>query len=200
MPASSSRRIFLSTSAHWLATAPFAAALTARLSAQETRGVVRTPDAPSPAKVQLQSAQAHPKRPSLPLEKVQLVVGQAHRSLASVKDLVDVHPMLANASWDWGGGDFETPLQAAAHTGQREIAEYLLRKNARPDLFAAAMLGDLDFVRAAFVSNPRAHEIPGPHGFTLLHCAKQGGTPATDVVDWLIGRGAVALQLPLTLD
>ena len=198
MPDPTSRRFFLTTSAHWLATVPLAAALSSRLAAQEKPS--GAPGVSLPPRVQLQSTQARPKRPSLPLEKVQTIVGQAHRSLAQVKDLVDVHPMLANASWDWGGGDFETPLQAAAHTGQREIAEYLLRKNARPDLFAAAMLGDLDVVRAAFVKNPRTHEIPGPHGFTLLHCAKQGGEPAKEVFDWLIGRGAVALQLPLTLD
>lgn len=139
------------------------------------------------------------KLPMLKLENVQTAVGQSHRSLAKVKELVDAYPLLANASWDWGGGDFETPLQAAAHTGQREIAEYLLTKHARLDLYAAAMLGHLEFVQAAFVANPRAHEIPGPHGFTLLHCAKQGGEPANEVYKWLIGRGASDLRRPLLL-
>lgn len=103
--------------------------------------------------------------------------------------LVDETPLLANACWDWGGGDFETPLQAAAHTGGRAIAEYLLSKGARLDIFAAAMLGQLEFVRAAMVVDPRVHEIPGPHGFTLLHCAMTGRDESKHVYDWLLANG-----------
>jgi hypothetical protein len=130
-----------------------------------------------------------PKPPALAPEKVQATVGQAHRSLENVRKLVEETPLLANSSWDWGGGDFETPLQAAAHTGQREIAEYLLSKGARIEIYAAAMLGQLAFVQAVLALNPKAHEIPGPHGFTLLHCAKQGGAGAQPVVDWLLAHG-----------
>ena len=139
-----------------------------------------------------------PKPPALPPDKVQATVGQAHRSLENVMKLVEETPLLANACWDWGGGDFETPLQAAAHTGGRNIAEYLLSKNARIDIYAAAMLGQLDFVRAVLALNPRAHEIPGPHGFTLLHCAKQGGETSKPVFDWLLAQGVPeVLQRPL---
>ena len=95
-------------------------------------------------------------------------------------------PTLLYATWDWGGGDFETPLQAAAHTGGHAIAEYLLSKGARLDIYAAAMLGQLDFIKAVLALNPKAHEIPGPHGFTLLHCAKQGGEKSRPVYDWLL--------------
>jgi hypothetical protein len=130
-----------------------------------------------------------PKPPALPPEKVQATVGQAHRSLEAVRALVDETPLLVNACWDWGGGDFETPLEAAAHTGRREIAEFLLARGARPSLFAAAMLGQLELVRAFLALDPKAHEIPGPHGFTLLHCAKQGGADAQPVVDWLLAQG-----------
>jgi len=128
-----------------------------------------------------------PKPPSPPSEKVQAVVGQAHRSLEEVRKLVEETPLLANACWDWGGGDFETPLEAAAHTGRRPIAEYLLSKGARPSLYAAAMLGQLDLVKAFLAIDPKAHEIPGPHGFTVLHCAKEG--EATAVVEWLLANG-----------
>jgi hypothetical protein len=106
-----------------------------------------------------------------------------------VKKLVTEDPLLVNASWDWGGGDFETPLQAAAHTGRREIAEFLLGQNARPDLFAAAMLGQLDFIKAAFAVYPALLGVHGPHGFTLLHCAKQGGALAKPVYDYLLAQG-----------
>lgn len=132
---------------------------------------------------------APPKPPALPPDKVQATVGQAHRSLENVRELVEATPLLANACWDWGGGDFETPLQAAAHTGRHAIAKYLLSKGARLDLFAAAMLGQLDFVRAILALQPGAHEIPGPHGFTLLHCARQGGDRAKPVHDWLLAQG-----------
>lgn len=136
-----------------------------------------------------------PKPPALNPADVQATVGQAHRSLENVMKLVEATPLLANACWDWGGGDFETPLQAAAHTGGREIAEYLLRKGARLDVYAAAMLGQLDFVKAALALDPRAHEIPGPHGFTLLHCAKSGGEGSQAMVDWLLANGVPDVTL-----
>ena len=155
-------------------------------SAQET--------IPPPAGV----GKAPPKPPAIPREKVQAIVGVAHRSLEKVRELVEELPLLVNASWDWGGGDFETPIQSAAHTGGREIAEYLLSKNARLDIYSAGMLGHLDFIRAALALNPQIHEVPGPHGFTLLHCVKQGGPAAKPVYDFLIERGVPEIfQRPL---
>src|SRR3954468_22533358 len=127
------RRSFLLSSASLAAAAPLAAFISPRFNQQADTA---TPAAPRP--------KAPPKPPALPPEKVQATVGQAHRSLDAVMKLVEETPLLANASWDWGGGDFETPLQAAAHTGGRAIAEYLLSKNARLDVYAAAMLGQLD--------------------------------------------------------
>jgi hypothetical protein len=128
-------------------------------------------------------------RPPISPDKAKAIVGHAHRSLEEVKKLVSEDPVLVNANWDWGGGDFETALQAAAHTGRREIAEFLLSHNARPDLFASAMLGQLDVVKAAVATNPATASVPGPHGFTLLHCAKQGGANAKAVYDYLIALG-----------
>lgn len=138
------------------------------------------------------------KPPALPPDKVQTIVSHAHRSLDKVRELVEQTPLLVNACWDQGGGDFETPLQAAAHTGGREIAEYLLSHNARLDIYGAGMLGHLDFIKAALAQNPRAHEVPGPHGFTLLHCVKQGGAPARPVYDFLLAQGVPEIfQRPL---
>ena len=144
------------------------------------------PSAPAAAK------QPPPHPPALSAEKVQAVVAQAHRSLDEVRQLVEAMPLLVNACWDWGGGDFETPLEAAAHTGQRAIAEFLLAHGARPSLFSAAMLGQLELVQAFHVIDPKAHAIVGPHGFTVLHCAKRGGDAAKPVVDWLLAHGASA--------
>ena len=144
----------------------------------------------TPAAVQAPASKPPPKPAALDPATANATVVHAHRSLEDVMKLVEATPLLANACWDWGGGDFETPLQAAAHTGGREIALYLLSKGARLDIFAAAMLGQLDLVKAAHAVDPHAHEIPGPHGFTLLHCAKSGGEQAQDVVDWLLASGA----------
>lgn len=171
------RRLFIRSSAQLLAGGSLVALVTTPLLAQQA------PATPPPAN------KPPPKPPALPPEKVQAAVGQAHRSLENVTKLVDETPLLANACWDWGGGDFETPLQAAAHTGQHAIAEYLLSKGARLDVFAAAMLGQLGFVQATLALYPKAHEIPGPHGFTLLHCAKEGGERGKPVYDWLIASG-----------
>lgn len=163
----SSRRAFLRHSTRWLAVGSLATLGATRIVAQ---------DAGKPA----------PLDPDL----VRAVVGSSHRDLDRVRELVEAHPTLANASWDWGGGDFETPLQAAAHTGGREIAAYLLSRGARLDVFAAAMLGQLDFVRAAFALDPTIDRIHGPHGFTLHHCATRGGEEAAGVVAWLVAQGA----------
>jgi len=174
MPPIHSRRSFLRTSAAFIATG---IVLNEIASAAD-------PNPPPPG-----VGQAPAKPPALPAEKIQSVVVQAHRSLEKVRELVDETPLLANASWDWGGGDFETPLEAAAHTGGREIAEYLLSKGARPSLFSAGMLGQLDLVKAFHAVNPLAHQIPGPHGFTLLHCVKKGGDQARSVLEWLTAQG-----------
>jgi hypothetical protein len=167
------RRAFLRASS---TIAVVGALLPVSLAAQQSPAVSATPTAAR-------------KPPALPPGKVQATVGESHRSLDKVRELVEETPLLANACWDWGGGDFEAPLQAAAHTGQREIAEYLLGKGARLDLYAAAMLGQLDFVKTVMTLNPRAHEIPGPHGFTVLHCARRGGNEAKPVHDWLLAQG-----------
>lgn len=169
-----SRRLFVRTSAYLLAGASLAALPGA---AQEQK--------PAPAGL----PKAPPKPPALPPDKVSAVVGAAHRSLEQVRELVEETPLLVHACWDHGGGDFETPLEAAAHTGGREIAEYLLSKGARPNLFAAGMLGQLPLVQAYHAVHPKASEIHGPHGFTLYHCVKEGGEAAKPVLDWLLAQG-----------
>lgn len=41
------------------------------------------------------------------------VVAASHGNEARVRELVDEHPALARATWDWGFGDFESALGAA---------------------------------------------------------------------------------------
>src|SRR5215813_13200577 len=109
---------------------------------------------------------------------VREMVVQAHGDLARVTELLEGEPRLVNAAWDWGGGDWETPLGAAAHMGRADIATYLLERGARLDLFAAAMLGKLEVVRATIEAFPTARQVAGPHGIPLLAHAKAGGEQA----------------------
>ena len=59
---------------------------------------------------------------------VQGFVANAHGDLDVVRSLLDQEPALVNAAWDWGGGDWETGLGAAAHMGRRDIATLLLER------------------------------------------------------------------------
>jgi hypothetical protein len=125
------------------------------------------------------------KKPPLEVTLVQEIVLKAHSDLRRVMELVEQEPALVNASWDWGGGDWETPLGSAAHMGRRDIAEYLLAHGARLDLFAAAMLGKVEIVKAAVAAFPAIKDIAGPHGIPLLVHAQQGGDAAAAVVAFL---------------
>jgi hypothetical protein len=127
------------------------------------------------------------KKSPLALEMVQEFVGKAHGDLARVQELLEQEPALANASADWGGGDWETGLGAAAHMGRRDIALHLLAHGARIDLFAAAMLGWLDIVQAILKHDPEARHAPGPHGIPLMAHARQGGAEAASVAEYLAG-------------
>lgn len=124
-------------------------------------------------------------QPALAPYLVQEFVGNAHGDLDRVKELLAQEPGLINATWDWGGGDFETGLGAAAHMGRRDIAEFLLEHGARIDLFAAAMLGKLDLVKAVLAAFPEAIHVPGPHGIPLIAHAKAGGDEASAVLEYL---------------
>lgn len=117
------------------------------------------------------------------------LVGVAHFDEKRVKELVKGYPELVNACWDWGFGDWESPLGAAAHVGQRAIADYLLGHGARMDIFAAAMLGMTDVVKAFVTAQPGVQRTLGPHGIPLLAHATAGGKPAADTAAYLESLG-----------
>jgi len=125
------------------------------------------------------------KPPALEVSMVQEFILKAHADIDRVKELLAQEPNLINSTWDWGGGDFETALGAAAHMGRRDIAEFLLANGARLDLFAAAMLGNLEIIKAALAAFPDAINVPGPHGIPLTAHAKAGGGDATQVLEYL---------------
>ena len=126
-------------------------------------------------------------KPALELTLVNEFVAKAHGDLNRVTELLTQEPALVNATWDWGGGDFETALGAAAHMGRKDIANFLLEHGARLDIFAAAMLGKLDIVKAALTAYPDALNTPGPHGIPLIVHAEKGGEDAIGVLEYLQG-------------
>ena len=125
------------------------------------------------------------KPPPIDPERVAEFVLKAHGDLGVVRQLLEQEPAIVNAAWDWGGGDWETALGAASHVGRRDIAEHLLEHGARMDVFAAAMLGETEIVRAMLDAQPELREARGPHGIPLLAHAEAGGEQARDVVDLL---------------
>ncbi len=131
----------------------------------------------------------HAGFPRVDLAIVEKFVGLAHRDLVEVRKMVEAQPALARASWDWGFGDWETGLGAAAHMGGREIALLLLSHGAHPTIFSAAMLGQLDVVKAFVTTAPGSQRTLGPHGLTLLHHARAGGMGAEAVVAYLTSLG-----------
>ncbi len=116
-----------------------------------------------------------PKRPRIDPSLVEEFVNVAHSDLARTQELLAQESELVNCAWDWGGGDWETGLGAAAHMGEKDIATFLLDNGARLDLFAAAMLGMDEVVRTALEADPRQARVRGPHGITLATHATKGG-------------------------
>lgn len=125
------------------------------------------------------------KNPQLGKTLVQDFVIFAHSELDMVKKLVEKQPKLVNATMDWGAGDWESGLGGASHMGRRDIAEFLIGKGARIDLFAAAMLGYLDIVTSLLKSHPQLLNAKGPHGFSLQFHAHAGGKQAKPVLEYL---------------
>jgi hypothetical protein len=141
--------------------------------------------------------------PSHEPELVQEMVVVSHGNFARVKELVGRQPALVKVSFDWGFGDWETPIDAASHVGNREIAEFLIANGARPTIFAVAMLGQLDVVKAAIAASPGVQRVQGPHSITLLRHAMAGGPRAQAVVDYLKtvdGSDERPVEKPLTAD
>ena len=127
--------------------------------------------------------------PAQPLELVREAVTVAHGNVARLRTLVGRQQTLAKATYDWGFGDWESALGGASHVGNREIAEYLIANGAQPTIFSAAMLGQLDVVKAFVAASPGIQQVRGPHSLTLLHHARAGGAAAKPVLEYLTALG-----------
>ena len=124
-------------------------------------------------------------------------VGTAHRNMERVVEMHKTNPTLLNAAWDWGGGDFETALGAASHVGYIELVHYLIENGAQMNFLTLCLLGHLDQVKAMLTNYPFLINMKGPHGFTPLHHAINGGDDALPVKEYLESLGAKETKVPL---
>ncbi len=128
------------------------------------------------------------RKPQLESDLVLKTVRSAHGEIEAVKDLLSQEPRLANATWDWGGGDWETALGAASHMGRRDIAMLLLEHGARKDIFNMAMMGEFSSVKAIVGSDKNIVHVPGPHNIALAFHAIFSGS--IEMVAYLKSNGA----------
>lgn len=152
----------------------------------------------------------------IPQDLIDTFVGSAHGDFAKVKALLEQSPEVLHQSASWG----EYAIEAAAQTGQVEIAEYLLERGAPMSVCLAAMLGHIEYVMQAVHLDPGQANAKGAHGIGVLYHAiicghmglaqmlldygadingGAGGSPAlhgavmfnrADMVAWLVARGA----------
>ncbi|HYW27370.1 MAG TPA: hypothetical protein VE953_24580 [Terriglobales bacterium] len=115
---------------------------------------------------------------------VEECVGSAHGDLDKVRELVERHPALVNARAPWN----ETPIEAAAQLGRRDIIDYLLGKGAPLDLFTACVLGRRDLVEAELARDPGQARARGVHDLPVLYFAAIGGQ--LEVAELLLAAGA----------
>lgn len=134
------------------------------------------------------------KNPQLNRQLVADFIIFAHSDLEMVKKLLAREPHLINATMDWGAGDWETGLGGASHMGRRDIVEYLLSQGARMDLFCAAMMGELDIIKAMLTLQPALIDSRGPHGFNLHFHAQVGQEKSQPVLDYLQSIKEVELR------
>ena len=137
--------------------------------------------------------------PAQPPELAREMVTVAHFDLKRVKELVEARPSLAKAAWDWGFGDWETALGAACHMGNRAIAEILIEQGAHPTIFSAAMLGQLDVVKAMVGAQDGVQKIRGPHSISLLAHARMGAEGARAALEYLQGLDGADSEAPVPL-
>jgi ankyrin repeat protein len=137
------------------------------------------------------------KADPLPAEKVKEFVSAGHNNLEKVKKLLEEFPTLIYATWDLGGGDFETALEGAGHVGNKEIANYLIGLGARTNMFVLTMLGKTSIVKPYLEMFPQYLNARGPHGLTLLHHAQRGGEDAKELLEYLQGKGLKETKSPL---
>ena len=131
---------------------------------------------------------ANPKNESLfDADEINEFVSAAHNNAEKTRIMVDKNPLILNCSSQIARGDFETAIGGASHMGRRDIADVLVERGARLDIFNLTFLGYTEVVQQLIEASPHYLNAYGPHGFTLLHHAKVGKHQA--FADWLQQKG-----------
>jgi ankyrin repeat protein len=117
-------------------------------------------------------------------DEIRNFVIPSHGDLATVKRLLAENPSLLNVEYkEWK----ETPLGAASHVGNREIAEYLLSQGAPLTICTAAMLGMTGSVAEFVHADPGQARATGAHDIPVLAHAAYSGK--TEIADFLVSNG-----------
>jgi len=111
-------------------------------------------------------------------------VNAAHGDMKTVKELLQAHPGMINARSTMD----ETALGAAAHTAQKNIAEFLLQNGAELDICSAVVLGRKGEIEARLDSDPENVKATGSHNLPIMFYAALSGR--TDIAELLFQRGA----------
>lgn len=140
----------------------------------------------------------HQDKPApIDIETIKEFVVAGHGDLEKVKEMIEETPNLIYCRYDWGGGDFEEAIEGAGHLGNKEIANFLIEKGARVNLFVLTMLGKTRLVEPVLEAYPHLVFAKGPHGFSLLHHAKQGGKDAEELHEYLSEKGLEEIQFDM---
>jgi hypothetical protein len=128
------------------------------------------------------------------IDVVKEFVIAGHGKLDRVKEMLEQYPNLLFCRYDWGNGDFEEAIEGAGHVGNKEIANYLIEKGARPNLFVLTTLGETMIVKSAIEKYPSLLTAKGPHGLSLLHHATKGGEASKELLDYFKSKGLNDMQ------
>ncbi len=120
-----------------------------------------------------------------PQEVVDKFVALCHGRLDLVQSMLKEHPALINMR----SKDDETGIQAACHTGQKEIVKFLLSQGAVLDICVASLLGMEDDVRGRLDADAAQIDVKGAHGLPVMLYAALGGN--LPIARLLFERGAV---------
>ncbi len=121
-------------------------------------------------------------------EEIRDFVVAGHGNLPRIREMLMAKPELLNASYKWSEGDSETALQAAAQSGSRPVAEYLLEHGAPLDVCTAAMLGRKDVVEGMLKKDPQLINARGAHGIPIM--AHAAWSDNVELAEMLMKRGA----------
>lgn len=120
-----------------------------------------------------------------------------HKDLSKVQQMLVDYPNLIYSRYDWGNGDFEEAIEGAGHLGNKEIANYLISKGARVNMFVLTMLEETELVKPTLEVYPNLLFAKGAHGFTLLHHAKAGGSENDDFIKYVNEKGLTETNISI---